>query len=109
MVTSTIILTAAQNLCITDQRPKDLTTENNHPQIGFTTTKKLGSAVTRNRARRRMRALARAHLDKFLPQTDYVLIGRFNTAKADFANLEKDFLWGLKKLNKLLTEKKDEK
>ena len=97
MVTPSLILTAAQNLCA-----------DNQTQIGFTTTKKLGKAHIRNKARRRLRALARTHLAGFLPAVDYVLIGRHNTADIEFAQLQKDFLWGLKKLNTLLTEKKDE-
>jgi ribonuclease P protein component len=50
-------------------------------RIGLTATRKVGNAVTRNRVRRRLRALA--HL--LLPEhgqagCDYVLIGRAETA-----------------------------
>lgn len=46
-------------------------------RVGFTCSKKLGNAVTRNRAKRRLRALAREVL---LPRArdgwDYVLVGK---------------------------------
>jgi ribonuclease P protein component len=50
-----------------------------HPQIniGFTATKKLGNAVTRNRAKRRLREAARQMLPLHArPGCDYVFIAR---------------------------------
>ena len=49
MVTSTLILQAAQSLCVPDDCCR----------IGFTATKKLGKAHIRNRTKRRMRAIYR--------------------------------------------------
>ena len=49
-------------------------------RIGFTATRKLGSAVIRNRARRRLREAARAVLPVAgRPGCDYVLIARAGT------------------------------
>jgi ribonuclease P protein component len=46
-------------------------------RVGFTCSKKLGNAVTRNRARRRLRAVAREVLPQGAePGWDYVLVGR---------------------------------
>lgn len=72
-------------------------------RFGLTVTKKVsGSAVVRNRIRRRLRALA-AHLlaEQARSGVDYVLIGRVETESRDFAVLEKDLLWCLKRLDLL--------
>ncbi|OYU68949.1 MAG: ribonuclease P protein component [Alphaproteobacteria bacterium PA2] len=46
-------------------------------RVGFTATKKVGGAVVRNRAKRRMRAAARQMVPLFgRPGHDYVLIAR---------------------------------
>ena len=60
-------------------------------RVGFTCSKKVGGAVERNRAKRRLRALA----SERIPQggrsgTDYVLIGRQSTIKRPFDLLRKD-------------------
>ncbi len=61
-------------------------------RVGFTCSKKVGNAVARNRAKRRLRALARLVLSKNgEPGHDYVLIGRADTtAKRPFAQLLTD-------------------
>lgn len=62
-------------------------------RIGFTASKKVGNAVARNRAKRRMREVARAILPR-LGQAgwDYVLVARPGvTNERDFATLLQDF------------------
>ena len=61
-------------------------------RIGYTCSKKLGNAVARNRAKRRLREIARAVLPKTgLPGWDYVLVGRPEaTATREFALLLAD-------------------
>ena len=55
------------------------------PRVGFTATRKVGNAVVRNRARRRLRAAAAALLPKLgAAGWDYVLIARDGTAERPF-------------------------
>lgn len=61
-------------------------------RVGFTCSKKVGNAVQRNRAKRRLRALAREVLPAAgRPGWDYVLIGRRGvTAERPFADMAAD-------------------
>jgi ribonuclease P protein component len=70
-------------------------------RMGFTCSKKVGNAVARNRAKRRLRALAREVLPKLgRPGWDYVLIGRPNaTTIADFTTMRDDLTRALRKLH----------
>ena len=62
--------------------------ENGIWRVGLTASKKIGNAVCRNRARRRMRALARQHLVTMArPGVDYVLIARHDTISCDWQDL----------------------
>ena len=65
-----------------------VTHDSNDWRVGLTATKKIGNAVTRNRARRRMRALARDHLSPLAKNgIDYVLIARHDTATANWQDM----------------------
>lgn len=72
-------------------------------RIGFTCSKKVGNAVVRNRAKRRLREVARAvipHLGQ--PGWDYVLIGRAErTATTEFSTMVADLSSVLRKLHNL--------
>ena len=58
---------------------------------GFTTTKKIGNAVIRNRARRRMREACKTVLPPLATMgTDYVFIARKDTAQISWAKLLDD-------------------
>ncbi|MGB1337644.1 MAG: ribonuclease P protein component [Planktomarina sp.] len=70
-------------------------------RVGFTCSKKVGNAVARNRAKRRLREIARLVLPKFgRVGHDYVLIGRANvTATTKFTALQEELLSALRKLH----------
>lgn len=58
---------------------------------GFTATKKIGNAVTRNRAKRRLREAARELLPEYgVPGAAYVFIARRDTADIAWSRLLDD-------------------
>jgi ribonuclease P protein component len=59
-------------------------------RVGYTTTKKVGIAVIRNRARRRLREAARHHAGLFQPGCDYVLVARTEAASLPWLALLDD-------------------
>ena len=70
-------------------------------QIGFTASRKVGNAVARNRAKRRLRALAdRVIATEADPALDYVLVGRTETLTREFATMEQDLRVALKRIVK---------
>lgn len=70
-------------------------------RVGYTCSKKVGNAVARNRAKRRLREVAHLVLaDQGLAGHDYVLIGRPKiTASRPFHRLIKDFELALQALH----------
>jgi len=72
------------------------------PRVGFTCSKKVGNAVTRNRAKRRLRALARETLaPRARPGWDYVLIGRRDaTVSRAYADLAADLVRAMEKVHR---------
>jgi ribonuclease P protein component len=75
----------------------------NHVGLGFTATKKIGGAVVRNRAKRRLRAAASALAAELtLPGCDYVFIARPATADAPWLRLLDDMRTALLRLRAAL-------
>jgi ribonuclease P protein component len=61
-------------------------------RVGFTASRKVGNAVARNRARRRLREMVRLSLPEMpVDGADLVLIARHDTAALDFAVLRESF------------------
>ena len=69
-------------------------------RIGFTVSRKVGGAVQRNRAKRRLRAIVEDLFPRHaLPGYDYVIIGRRGTLTRPFKALENDLRKALKQLD----------
>ncbi|MBI3419314.1 MAG: ribonuclease P protein component [Proteobacteria bacterium] len=68
-------------------------------RYGLTATKKLGNAVIRNRARRRLRALAEKLLPACAVPGDYVLIAREDALTRLMPEMEEDLKGALRKLS----------
>lgn len=72
-------------------------------RIGYTASKKIGNAVCRNRAKRRLRALAAlALVPASRPNTDYVLIARHKILRAGFSQLETELRSAMLSVHKKL-------
>ena len=68
-----------------------------YDRFGIVTSKKVGHAVQRNLAKRRIRAIIKNHLPTLKPGFDLVIVARYNIKDALYAALEKDFLNAIKK------------
>ena len=74
---------------------------NEATRVGFTASRKVGNAVVRNRAKRRLRAAAAEVLTREgRPGTDYVLIARSETAGRNYADLLGDLAGALRQVNR---------
>lgn len=65
-------------------------------QVGFSVSKKVGNAVTRNLVKRRLRECFRPHLGD-VKNGLYVIVARPSAAKATFQSLQRDVGYLLKK------------
>jgi ribonuclease P protein component len=75
-------------------------------RVGFTASRKLGNAVARNRAKRRLRALVdRVIITEASPGVDYVLIGRPEALSRTFASMEQELRTALKRIAKNKTRR----
>ncbi len=70
-------------------------------RVGFTVTKKHGTATERNRIRRRLRELVkRLDVISMRPHSDYVLVGRRAALTCDFATMLDDLRSALHRLER---------
>lgn len=71
------------------------------PRVGFTVTRKIGTAVERNRARRRLRDVVRRSDAALLRAgKDYVLIARAGVLHLPFERLVSDFAQALARVHR---------
>ena len=92
---------------------KDPNEGRNRHRVGFTVSKKVGNAVVRNRARRRLKSVVNDVLTSSEERPlDLVLIGRVSTLKRSYDELLGDFRFALKsartRQEKIIGRAKDE-
>ncbi len=70
-------------------------------QFGLITGGRLGNAVMRNRIRRLLREIVRAHRSEIVPGCQMVIIARWRAPQATLEELEKDWLRLARRMNLL--------
>lgn len=73
-------------------------------RVGITVGKKLGSAVIRNRVRRRFREVYRLNEGSFCPGWDIVIVARSRAIHCSFAELTDAYLSAAEKAGILISE-----
>jgi ribonuclease P protein component len=67
------------------------------PKLGVVTSRKIGGAVVRTRARRLLRESFRLHQHDFAKPVEVILVARNSIVGKHFADVEKDFLTTLRR------------
>ncbi|WP_428025727.1 ribonuclease P protein component [Arcobacter sp.] len=67
-------------------------------QIGFVTSKKVGNAVLRSKARRKLRAIVLENENKIIAGK-YIFVAKDELINKSYADLQKDFNFAFKRLN----------
>ena len=90
-----------------DSAAQNVSAGENPWRIGYTASKRVGNAVCRNRAKRRLRAVVNNDMAKWArPNIDYVLIARANLAEASYRLSGQDLQQALAVLHRKLDKQK---
>jgi ribonuclease P protein component len=75
--------------------------DNGPPRVGFTVSRQVGTAVERNRARRRLKEVVRlAAPGRIRPGHDYVVVGRVAALTMPFALLLEEFKGAVERIHR---------
>jgi ribonuclease P protein component len=74
------------------------------PKLGVVTSKRVGNAIARSRARRLLRESFRQHQHELVQPVELVLVARPSIAGRGFAAVEKDFVAALNRVGLLKHE-----
>ena len=95
-----LVLLLQTRRAIAERRSPAGEADTDDARVGFTVSRKVGNAVLRNRARRRLKAVAdKVMTEHAQGQVDFVIIGRKNTLTRPFSALMGDLTTALKKLD----------
>ncbi len=76
------------------------------PRLGLSVSKKVGNAVTRNAARRRLREVFHSAIERIPGSLDLVVSARPPAAEATFEELNEEFLRALGKIGATVKRRK---
>jgi ribonuclease P protein component len=71
--------------------------KNESTQVGIITSRKIGNAVVRNRARRLLREAFRAHQHELKDPLTLVLVARPSIVGKNFLSVQRDFLTAMRR------------
>ncbi|MGD9901478.1 MAG: ribonuclease P protein component [Spirochaetales bacterium] len=76
-------------------------------KVGFSVSKKIGNAVTRNKAKRRLREAFKTYKENVNPKYNYILVARAGIENATYLEIVDAVKYCLTKTN-LMTEETDD-
>ena len=80
----------------------------NKYKVGFSSGKKVGNAVTRNKVKRRIKEAVYASRDLLKVKTNYIFVAKSNSSEASFDEIKSCVEYLLTKLNQKSTPSKPE-
>ena len=81
------------------------TSKTKNIKIGFSVTKKVGKAVKRNKARRRLREIIKKQLPNLKQNYNIIIVAKDNILDFSFKEIEMDIAYLLNKLQLVIDEK----